>query len=94
MAKKISVEFNISGHVQGVGYRWFAYQKANDLGLKGFAKNEYDGTVTVVVEGDERDIQQLEHYLRQGPSHSLSKSYAPITAIIQVLSMILISGDY
>lgn len=70
MSNKISAEFIISGHVQSVGYRWFAYQNAKDLGLNGFAKNEFDGSVTVVVEGDELDIQKLEHYLRQGPSHS------------------------
>jgi acylphosphatase len=41
----------VSGHVQGVGYRWFVRQLASDAGLAGSARNLADGRVEVVLEG-------------------------------------------
>ena len=70
MPNNISAEFKVTGHVQCVGYRWFAYNCARELGLQGFAINEFDGSVTVIAEGEENDLLKLEKCLRQGPSHS------------------------
>ena len=64
------VKFIISGFVQGVGFRYFVYRKANELGLKGYTKNLYDGTVETVVEGSQSKIDALFHHLKQGPGHS------------------------
>ena len=64
------VKFIITGFVQGVGYRYFVYRKAVELGLKGYAKNLHDGTVETVVEGSQEKIDALFHQLKQGPSHS------------------------
>ncbi|MGB9771902.1 MAG: acylphosphatase [Candidatus Kapaibacteriota bacterium] len=63
-------EFRVYGLVQGVGFRYFVYRIATSLNLKGFAKNMYDGTVLVVVEGEEEKISELHRQLRIGPSHS------------------------
>jgi acylphosphatase len=41
----------VSGHVQGVGYRWFVRELATDAGLTGSARNLPDGRVEVVLEG-------------------------------------------
>jgi acylphosphatase len=41
----------VSGHVQGVGYRWFVRGLASDAGLAGSARNLPDGRVEVVLEG-------------------------------------------
>ena len=49
----------VSGHVQGVGYRWFVRQLANGAGLAGSATNLPDGRVEVVVEGPEDDVEAL-----------------------------------
>ena len=43
----------VSGHVQGVGYRWFVRTLAESAGLTGSARNLPDGRVEVVVEGRE-----------------------------------------
>ncbi len=53
------VKFIASGRVQGVGFRGFACRVANSLQLVGYAKNLPDGTVELLVEGDERKIAQL-----------------------------------
>ena len=41
----------VSGHVQGVGYRWFVRSAAQAAGLAGTATNLPDGRVEVVLEG-------------------------------------------
>ena len=49
----------VSGHVQGVGYRWFVRELANAAKLSGSATNLPDGRVEVVVEGPEDDVEAL-----------------------------------
>lgn len=70
MGNPAKCEFHISGHVQGVGYRYFVYTHALRLGLTGFAKNNYDGSVSVTAEGNDDNIKILEQLLNQGPSRS------------------------
>lgn len=57
----------VSGLVQGVGYRYFCYQNAHRLGLKGWVKNMPDGSVEVRVEGDRSEIEALIDQLKTGP---------------------------
>jgi len=46
----------VSGHVQGVGYRWFVRGLAADAGLAGWARNLPDGTVEVALQGAEDSV--------------------------------------
>ena len=57
----------VSGRVQGVGFRWFALQQAEQLGLRGWVSNLPDGRVEVVASGDSEALQQLEAALHNGP---------------------------
>ena len=61
------VHIIVEGLVQGVGYRWFAERKAQALGLGGFVKNLYDGTVEVEAEGDRSLVEELIKHLKVGP---------------------------
>jgi acylphosphatase len=47
----------VSGHVQGVGYRWFVRGVATDRALTGSARNLPDGRVEVVLEGDDEPVR-------------------------------------
>lgn len=49
----------VKGIVQGVGFRYFVHNQAVHLGLKGYVKNLYDGTVEIDVEGDRSLIEEL-----------------------------------
>jgi acylphosphatase len=46
----------VSGHVQGVGYRWFVREVAGAAGLSGSARNLPDGRVEVILEGPPDDV--------------------------------------
>ena len=60
----------VHGFVQGVGFRYYVLQRAQSLGLKGWVRNLYDGTVEVHAEGPENQLQQLLMVLSQGPRGS------------------------
>ena len=45
--------FLVRGRVQGVGYRYFAREAAEELGIKGYARNLHSGDVEVHAEADE-----------------------------------------
>ncbi|MGY1803579.1 acylphosphatase [Blastococcus sp. SYSU D00922] len=49
----------VSGHVQGVGYRWFVRGLAEAAGLAGRARNLADGRVEVVLEGDDDAVADV-----------------------------------
>ena len=49
----------VSGHVQGVGYRWFVRELASAAGLGGSATNLPDGRVEVVLEGPDDAVHRV-----------------------------------
>jgi acylphosphatase len=67
---RVARRFLVSGHVQGVGFRYFAQDAAQREGLTGYVANEADGTVTVVAEGAADSMDRFELALRRGPSRS------------------------
>ena len=66
MVRRIAA--TVKGQVQGVGYRYFAIRRAEDLGLVGYAKNLPNGDVEVVAEGNEEDLGKFIVALQRGPS--------------------------
>ena len=68
MAADVKAHLRITGRVQGVGYRYFAYNTANQLGLRGCVRNLWNGEVEAVVEGPRNLIERMIQYLRQGPA--------------------------
>ena len=53
MDLKVRKHIYFYGRVQGVGFRYYAVQKAGQLGLAGWVRNRYDGSVEMEVEGAE-----------------------------------------
>ena len=53
------------GRVHGVGFRYYAVNKANQLGLTGWVRNLYDGSVEMEVQGEEALIDQLVIFLQE-----------------------------
>ncbi len=57
----------VTGKVQGVFFRDFAKQNANKLSLTGYAKNLKDGTLELVLQGEEGKILKLATLCKSGP---------------------------
>jgi acylphosphatase len=60
----------VSGHVQGVGYRYFVLEAAEALGVSGWVRNQFDGTVEVEAQADPETLDEFRARLRQGPPHA------------------------
>jgi acylphosphatase len=59
MSDRVRVVVLVSGHVQGVGYRWFVREQAEAAGVAGSARNLPDGRVEVVAEGPPDAVRRL-----------------------------------
>ena len=62
----------IYGKVQGVFFRASTKDKAIELGLKGFVRNQPDGTVEVIAEGSEKQLQELVAWCHEGHGNLVS----------------------
>jgi acylphosphatase len=60
----------VHGDVQGVGFRYFVQRTAQQLGLRGWVRNNDDGTVELVAEGDREHLEELRRAVEEGPRHS------------------------
>jgi acylphosphatase len=60
----------VTGKVQGVGYRYFVERAAQELGLKGFVRNEPDGSVYIEVEGEKLILEAFVERCFEGPTAS------------------------
>lgn len=61
------VHINISGNVQGVGFRYSVYIKALFYGIKGWIKNLENGDVEAVFEGKNDKIRKIIGFCKEGP---------------------------
>jgi len=68
------VRIIVRGLVQGVGFRAYIYRIARSLGLKGFVKNQIDGSVLIVAEGEEDSLNKLIEAAQRGPPAAIVES--------------------
>lgn len=58
--------FIVKGKVQGVAYRYYTKQYADQLGLLGSVENKNDGSVEVYINGNKEELEMFEKSLRKG----------------------------
>ena len=64
------VQITVFGRVQGVGFRYSTLNKANNLRVSGYVKNQSNRTVLIEAEGDEAAIDLLIEWCKKSPSWS------------------------
>jgi acylphosphatase len=67
---KRRAEIILSGLVQGVGFRYYIFRHAQELGLTGYTMNLYSGEVQTVIEGEVSIIEEFFSLVRTGPRSS------------------------
>jgi len=67
MDDQISVRATVYGRVQGVFFRTFVEEQAQQLGLRGYVRNLPSGDVEVVAEGERERGEKMVEYLKRGP---------------------------
>ncbi len=60
----------LQGRVQGVGFRYFVQRTAEQLGITGWVRNRWDGSVEVLAEADRSVLDRFLAALRRGPPGS------------------------
>lgn len=62
-----TLEINVFGVVQGVGFRWFAQQAAQKNSIVGWVSNRKDGSVTIQAQGTEQNMAMFLTIIKKGP---------------------------
>jgi acylphosphatase len=62
------IQATVHGRVQGVGFRYNTLQIAQELRVTGFVRNRSDGTVEIVAEGSDDQLNELIDWVHRGPS--------------------------
>ena len=72
----------VFGEVQGVGFRYFAQQCAAICEITGWVKNEWDGSVTLEIQGTEDEVTRFVSMIRLGNRYvhveKLTKEKIPV----------------
>ena len=66
MSNKIRKFARAQGRVQGVGFRYFVQTESKKAGVTGWVKNEYDGSVTMEIQGTPEQLAALEERIKKG----------------------------
>ena len=77
----IACRIKVSGKVQGVFFRASTKGRAEELGIRGWVKNESDGSVLIEAEGDEESMNEFTNWCKDGPL--LSKVENVLTETIE-----------
>jgi acylphosphatase len=64
---QIARHLSISGRVQGVFYRAWSREQADQLGVSGWIRNRPDGHVEAHLEGEQAAVEEMIQRLRSGP---------------------------
>lgn len=71
MIKRLAI--TVTGRVQGVGFRYYAEDVANSLGISGWIRNNPDRTLECEAQGEEHVLEEFCNELRKGPPLSRVK---------------------
>jgi hydrogenase maturation protein HypF len=88
----IHAQIRVTGQVQGVGFRPFVYQLANELGLAGWVRNDSEG-VEIAVEGEQPQVMRLIERLQSEPPilarvEKVTHELATVSAGLQGFSIV------
>lgn len=74
MDEILRYKIHVTGHVQGVGFRWSAAREARNLGIKGYIKNLSDGSVYIEAEGSLIQLTSFVEWCRKGTGFGFVES--------------------
>lgn len=80
------LNITVTGRVQGVGFRNAAKREAIVLGINGFVKNKYDGSVYIEAEGNRPELDEFVKWCWEGPAWAHVENVLVHEGTIQNLS--------
>lgn len=82
---KERMRLRITGHVQGVGFRWFVVAEGRRLGLPGWVRNNPDGSVELESEGPAAKLAALRSRAGKGPPAARVDEVQEVIASVEEL---------
>ncbi|MFQ5973383.1 MAG: acylphosphatase [Alphaproteobacteria bacterium] len=67
MDDEVAVSLRITGRVQGVWYRGWVVDNAIELGLRGWVRNRFDGSVETLLAGPPTAVEEMVRRCHEGP---------------------------
>lgn len=65
-----TIHMIVSGRVQGVGFRFYAYMMAKQYHIKGYVENLDDGDVGIYAQGDHENLSKFQKVIHKGAPFS------------------------
>jgi acylphosphatase len=87
-----AVQARVTGQVQGVAFRWYTQERAQQLGVAGWVRNEVDGSVLVHAEGEDDAVDALVEWCRHGPPSARVRDVGARDAAITGASSFKVTG--
>ncbi len=83
------LRLSFEGEVQGVGFRWTARKVANEIGATGWVRNEWDGSVSMELQGTDNQIARFFGMM----SHAWGR-YQPSYVIADKEEIAVVADEY
>jgi acylphosphatase len=87
-----AIQARVRGQVQGVAFRWHTQERAQQLGVVGWVRNELDGSVLVHAEGEDDAVDALVEWCRHGPPSARVRDVATREAAVSGASSFQVTG--
>lgn len=68
--EKIHIDIRVTGKVQGVTFRETTKYVADQAGIKGFVRNEPDGSVYIEAEAAQWELDSFIEWCNEGPDRA------------------------
>jgi acylphosphatase len=86
MSVQKRISLLITGKVQGVGYRYSVKLKAESMAIRGYVRNQPDGSVFVTVQGENTAVENFVKWCYKGPSAAFVSGVEKISGSIEDFS--------
>ena len=86
MSVQKCISLLITGKVQGVGYRYSVKLKAESMAIRGYVRNQLDGSVFVTVQGENTAVENFVKWCYKGSSAALVRGVEKIPGSIEDFS--------
>jgi acylphosphatase len=86
MSVQKRISLLITGKVQGVGYRYSVKLKAESMAIRGYVRNQLDGSVFVTVQGENTAVENFVKWCYKGPSAAFVSGVEKISGSIEDFS--------
>ena len=86
MSVQKRISLLITGKVQGVGYRYSVKLKAESMAIRGYVRNQLDGSVFVTAQGENTAVENFVKWCYEGSSAALVRGVEKIPGSIEDFS--------